>query len=226
MKKLALFDVDNTLLAGYSGYYTSLRLIRLGVVRKRRLAQAVFFKLISPLYKVDARTIYTKMISDMAGWSLEQALTVGKRCFEEDLQPRIFTEALELIREHQAKGHPTYFITAGPYMTLKSMGDALNVCADYAPRPIIRDGVIVPEIQEPLAYLEGKLKVAELIVKREGVPLEDCYFYSDNIDDRILLESVGHARVVNPDRPLKKLAKQRGWPIMSFNQMLGGGQIR
>jgi len=164
MKKLALFDVDNTILDGYSGYYTSLRLIKLGVVRKRRLAQAIFFKLLSPLYKVDARSMYTKMLADMAGWPLDEALAVGQTCFEEDLQPRMFTGALELIREHQAKGHPTYFITAGPYMTIKSMGDALNVCADYAPRPIIRDGVIVPEINEPLAYLDGKLKVAELIV--------------------------------------------------------------
>ena len=223
-KKLALFDVDRTVMAGYSGYFATLRLIRAGLVKKRRLAEAIFYKLITPLYKVDARRLYREILSDMAGCPIESALAIGQLCFIEDLRPRLFTGAIARIRQHQADGHPTYFITAGPYMVIKVLGDFLGVHSDYAPRPQILDGRIQADVIEPLAYLDGKLAIARQIVEREGVGLEDCFFYSDNIDDRLLLEAVGHAHAVNPDRHLRRLAREKGWPILRFDRTLGEGE--
>lgn len=223
IKKVALFDVDKTVMRGYSGYYATMRLIRQGIVKKRRVAQAVLFKAISPLYKVNARYLYRQILSDMAGCSMASALELGRQCFEEDLKPRLFREALSRIEFHREQGHSLYFITAGPYMVVKSLGDFLGVSAEYAPRPQVQAGLIQAEIQEPFAYLEGKLEVARKIVLQERVDLNDCYFYSDNIDDRVLLEAVGNAYAVNPDRKLAALARQRGWPVLHFKSTLGEG---
>lgn len=225
-QKVALFDVDKTILQGYSGYYATIRLMREGIVKRRRMAQAIFFKALSLFYKADARYLYRQVLSDMAGCPMEEALELGRQCFEEDLKPRLFREALSRIEYHQEQGHATYFITAGPYMVVKSLGDFLGVSAEYAPRPEVQDGLIRAEIREPFAYLEGKLEVARQIVSREGVDLKDCYFYSDNIDDRILLEAVGNAYAVNPDRKLAALARKRGWPILFFKTTIGKGGSR
>ncbi|MBL7326039.1 HAD-IB family hydrolase, partial [Escherichia coli] len=47
---------------------------------------------------------------------------------------------------------------------------------------------------------------------------EHCYAYSDSITDLPMLEAVGHASVVNPDRGLRKEASVRGWPVLSFSR--------
>lgn len=219
--KIALFDVDRTLIDGYSGYFTTMHLIRNGAVRRRRVAQAVLYKLISKVYHGNVRRMYEIILSDIAGWSIEDILKIGRECFEEDIHPRLFRQGVDLIEKHKRQGHPSYFVTAGPYMTIKILGDYLGVCSDYASGPVIREGYLQKEIQEPLAYGDGKLKVARLIAQREEISLKDCYFYTDNIDDLLLLEEVGYPHAVNPDRKLEKICKERGWPILLFRECVG-----
>ena len=51
-----------------------------------------------------------------------------------------------------------------------------------------------------------------------GYDLTDCYAYSDSITDLPMLEAVGHPTAVNPDRGLRKVALQRGWPVRRFER--------
>jgi phosphoserine phosphatase len=68
-------------------------------------------------------------------------------------------------------------------------------------------------IIEPLCYGLGKIERSKKIAEREGFSLEDATFYSDSITDLPLLEVVKAPIIVNPDRRLRKIAQQRGWPI-------------
>lgn len=106
-------------------------------------------------------------------------------------------------------------------MTIKILGDYLGIHSEYAPGPVICNGILQKEIREPLPYGDGKLEVAKLIAAQEGVSLHDCYFYTDNIDDLVVLQAVGHPYAVNPDKKLAKIAKDAGWPILSFSECLG-----
>ena len=78
-KQVALFDVDKTLLNGYSGYFTMLHLIREGAVRKRRILKAIFYKAVSKLHHFDVRQMYELLLSDTAGWSVPSRVRV-ERC--------------------------------------------------------------------------------------------------------------------------------------------------
>jgi hypothetical protein len=49
-----------------------------------------------------------------------------------------------------------------------------------------------------------------------GYRLSDCYAYSDSATDLPMLEAVGYPRVVNPDRALRKIARDRNWPVLTF----------
>ena len=218
---LVFLDVDKTLLHGYSGYFSTLRLIRSGAVRKRHIAKAIFYKLISPVYHADVRKMYEILLGDLEGWPLDRVLAIGRECFEQDLHPRIYREGLAMIRSHQDQGHDLYLVTSGPFMVMKVLGDFLGVCADYAPGPVVANGTMQREIREPLAYKSGKLEIARLLVQKHDVSLQDCYFYTDSIDDIALLEAVGKPHAVNPEKRLKKLALQRGWPILNFREQLG-----
>jgi HAD superfamily hydrolase (TIGR01490 family) len=66
------------------------------------------------------------------------------------------------------------------------------------------------------AYGEAKAtRIRELAAER-GYRLADCYAYSDSITDLPMLEAVGHPNAVNPDRALRRVATQRGWPVLFF----------
>mmetsp|Transcript_4955 Transcript_4955/g.18416 ORF Transcript_4955/g.18416 Transcript_4955/m.18416 type:complete len:370 (-) Transcript_4955:1167-2276(-) len=64
-----------------------------------------------------------------------------------------------------------------------------------------------------IAYGDGKYLVTKKWCDKNGIDLNDCYFYSDSMSDVKLLEMVGHPVVVNPDPRLRKRAEERGWPI-------------
>jgi phosphoserine phosphatase len=68
------------------------------------------------------------------------------------------------------------------------------------------------------AYRPAKAQRVRELAQQRGYQLGECYGYSDSVTDLPLLEVVGHPRVVNPDRALRKVAKTRGWPVLAFRQ--------
>lgn len=222
---IAFFDVDRTLIKGYSGFYTTLVLIQKGILKKRRLPEALFYRLVGPLYRGDSallRKMYEIAIRDMAGWRLEEILKIGRVCFERWIRPRIYREAVEAVEFHKKKGHPVYLITSGPYMTIRILAEFLGVDGEYSAGPVVDNaGVLTSQLRLPVFYREGKIVAAEEAIKRHGVALRDCHFYSDSIDDLFLLEKVGYPHLVNPDHQLLKIGRNRDWPILRFSRLLG-----
>ncbi len=226
MPNIAFFDVDKTLIKGYSGFYTTLVLIQKGILKKRRLPQALYYRLLSPFYEgggpANLKKLYQIAAGDMAGWHIDDILKIGRECFERWIRPRIYAEGMEKIREHRAKGDFVYLVTSGPSMTIRILAEFLGVSGQYSGGPVIDGrGVLTAEVQLPIYYREGKVAAAEETVTRVGARWEDCYFYSDSIDDVFLLEKVGHPHLVNPDKKVLNLGEKRGWPVLRFSRLLG-----
>ncbi|GAA4543350.1 hypothetical protein GCM10023175_19960 [Pseudonocardia xishanensis] len=78
-----------------------------------------------------------------------------------------------------------------------------------------RNGRYTGEI-EFYCYGEQKAIVARRIATERGYDLARCSAYSDSITDEPLLAAVGHPTVVNPDKALRRLAGERGWPVRIF----------
>jgi phosphoserine phosphatase len=66
------------------------------------------------------------------------------------------------------------------------------------------------------AYGEAKASRVRELASRRGYRLPDCYAYSDSVTDLPMLEAVGHPRAVNPDRALRRIARERQWPVLAF----------
>jgi len=226
MPKIAIFDVDKTLLRGYSGYFTTMELIRRGIIKKRRLPLALFYRVAGPLFyegqNVPLEKMYQIAINDMAGRTLEEILQIGRDCFEKWIKPLVYEEAIARIAEYKAANQPIYLITSGPYMSVKILAEFLGVEGRFSAGPVIdSDGKLTNQLRRPIYYRQGKLAAAEEILKAHGADWKDLSFYSDSIDDIFLLEKVGHPHLVNPDRRLKKVGIARGWPILRFSNVLG-----
>ncbi len=79
-------------------------------------------------------------------------------------------------------------------------------------RLIVADGRLTGQ---PLCWGEGKLHWAGQFAAEREIDLSQSYFYSDSISDLPMLKLVGHPRLVNPDRLLRRHARRHGGPIIS-----------
>jgi len=84
----------------------------------------------------------------------------------------------------------------------------------------VADGRYTGEM-EFWAYGEAKAARVRELASARGYRLADCYAYSDSRTDLPMLEAVGHPRAVNPDRALRKVARQRQWPVLEFGSRSG-----
>lgn len=216
-QSIAFFDFDHTLINGNSGYYTSLALVRHGILKKRRMLQAVYYSLAALLFQQDVKKIYEIAIADMAGHPLKKILEIGEECFEKEIKKRFFSDGLERLKEHQIKGDRVVILSSGPSMTLAAVTKFLKIDEAYTMGPEMVDGVLTAKLKLPICHAEGKLIYAEKEAVQFGIPLSKCSFYSDHFSDIPLLEKVGHPYVVNPDKKLKKTANNRGWPVLKFS---------
>ncbi|HEX5036443.1 MAG TPA: HAD-IB family hydrolase [bacterium] len=226
MSSIAFFDVDKTVIRGYSGYYTTLELIRRGIIKKRRLPTALFYRAIGPIFHEGKNAPLEKMyqiaINDMAGQTLDHILEVGRYCFDKWLKPRVYQEAIDKIEEHKKAGHPVYLVTSGPYMAIRILGEFLGVEGRFSAGPVIdAEGKLTNELRRPIYYREGKIVAVEEALKAHGVEWKDSYFYSDSIDDLFVLQKVGKPHLVNPDKKLLKVGQERNWPVLRFSNVLG-----
>ncbi|MBI2082214.1 MAG: HAD-IB family hydrolase [Deltaproteobacteria bacterium] len=216
-KSIAFFDVDETLVDGNSGYYTTLRLVRHGILKKRRLFQAIYYSLANLFSHQDVHKIYRIAIADMAGMTLEHAFEIGRECLEKDIKPRLYSKGIEQIRQHKEAGDVVILLTSGPYMTIQPLSEYLGVDGFHASGPKIENGILINELQLPLCYGEDKLHYAEESCRKYNIPLSACTFYSNDITDLKLLEKVKYPCAVNPHKDLEKIAKERGWPVLRFD---------
>lgn len=131
---------------------------------------------------------------------------------ERSLLPLVYREALDLAAEHRGRGEPTYIVTA----TLQEIAEALaaELGFDRALGSLaeVRDGVYTGR---PLRALHADAKAQAL--RELDVDLARSTAYSDSISDLPLLEAVGRPVAVNPDRALRRVAAERGWPVRHFS---------
>lgn len=217
---IAFFDVDKTLCDCYSGFYTVVELIKRKVIRKRRLVKAVFYNTIGKFYEGNVRKMYEVTLGDMAGMELREAMSIGLEIFEAKVKPTLYLEGIEEIKRLKKDGYTVALLSSGPGMLVENMGIFLGVDISFSNRPVVINGIMQKEIQEPLCYHTGKVEVARVFAQNQHVSLADCRFYSDSSSDLPMLQSVGHPIAVNPDFTLTRVAKREGWPVLYFKNTL------
>jgi phosphoserine phosphatase len=81
------------------------------------------------------------------------------------------------------------------------------------------EGVYTGKLDGRFVYGPGKVEAIEELAEEHGLDLKSSWAYSDSTSDLPMLSSVGNSVVVNPDAPLAKVARDRGWRIMRFDRI-------
>jgi HAD superfamily hydrolase (TIGR01490 family) len=215
--RLALFDLDNTLLGGDSdhawGDYMCERGILDRAAHKARNDQ--FF---------GAYQAGTLNIADYLNFSLEllgrtdmEQLAQWHREFMRDrIEPIILAKGEALLAEHRAAGDKLVIITATNRFVTGPIAERLGVDHLLATECEMQDGRYTGRTTDVPCFQGGKVVRLQRWLDETGHNLQDSYFYSDSINDLPLLEQVTNPFAVDPDAKLRAEAEKRGWTIMSL----------
>ncbi|KAB2897760.1 MAG: HAD family hydrolase [Burkholderiaceae bacterium] len=218
--RLALFDLDHTLLPLDSDYEWGEFTIRIGwrdaAEFGRRNAAFYADYQAGTLNVPDYVRFATEAVRERGP---DEAGAAHARFMREVIAPAIQPQALELVRRHQAAGDQVLIITATNDFVTRPIADALGV-HELLAMELERgpDGWYTGEIRGEPTMREGKVRRMERWLAEHGLAWADVdsTFYSDSMNDVPLLETVNHPVATNPDARLRALAQQRGWRILDL----------
>ena len=218
--RLALFDLDHTLLPLDSDYEWGEFTIRIGwndpVEFSRRNDEFYAHYQAGTLDVHD----YVRFATEAMRLRGPEAAAAAHLQFMRDvIGPAIKPQALDLIRQHQAAGDEVLIVTATNEFVTMPIAKALGVEQLLAVQ-LARDasGWYTGEIDGVPTMREGKVQRMEQWLAARALTWADVdsTFYSDSMNDVPLLEKVNHPVATNPDPRLRALAQQRGWRILDL----------
>ena len=214
---LALFDLDNTLIAGDSDHAWGEFVVEKGLVDGEHFS-ATNDKFFAD-YQQGQLDIYAYLcfaLKPLAQFNPRQLNDLHKEFMINKINPIKLAKADQVLEQHRAAGDTVMVITAtnsfvtGPIV--KSLGIDLLIASDGE---IINDHYTGKPSGVP-SYKEGKVTRLQQWLEETGHNLEGSYFYSDSHNDLPLLSIVDNPIVVDPDQILRQHALDHGWPILSF----------
>jgi HAD superfamily hydrolase (TIGR01490 family) len=218
----AFFDLDKTIISRSSTLAFGPSFYRHGLISRGQAVRTAVGHLVFRLGGADHRRmerIRSEVGAMCQGWRAAQVSDIVSRHLDAIILPRVYAEAHQLITRHRDSGQDVVIVSSSGQEMVGPIGAWLGAAETIATRMAVADGCYTGEM-EFWAYGEAKAaRVKELALLR-GYWLPDCYAYSDSITDLPLLEAVGHPHAVNPDRALRRIARQRCWPVLSFGTFL------
>ena len=219
-KKIALFDLDYTLIPIDSDYEWGEFTIALGwcdaTQFKRRNAE--FFA----QYRAGTLDVhdYVRFATQaMREQGAIKSVAAQARFMEEVVQKSITGQARALIEKHRAEGDELVIVTATNEFVTRPIAEAFGV-QELIAVELERDaqGWLMGEIKGTPSFREGKVTRVEqwLAARSLGWDEVETTFYTDSMNDLALLEKATHPVATNADERLRALATARGWRILDL----------
>jgi HAD superfamily hydrolase (TIGR01490 family) len=220
--RLALFDLDNTLLPIDSDYAWGEFTHAIGWTDREafRRRNDEFYE----HYK--AGTLDVHEYVRFATQALRErgpgeAQAASERFMAGVIRPAIRAEALALVRGHVAAGDLAVIVTATNEFVTRPIAQAFGV-SELIAVELERgpDGWITGEIVGVPSLREGKVTRMAQWLQQRGLDWHrvETTFYSDSMNDLPLLERVDHPVATNAEPRLRALAAERGWRILDLFQ--------
>lgn len=214
---LALFDLDNTLLAGDSDHLWGEFLAHKGIVdapahresnerfhrdyQRGALDIDAFLRFVlQPLADNDPADLERWRAEFLSGW----------------IEPIIAPAAERLLDQHRERGDTLVIITATNRFTTGPIAQRLGVSNLLATEPEMRDGRFTGRYLGTPTFREGKITVLDQWRRVHAESMQDSTFYSDSLNDLPLLRVVDYPVTVDPDPKLATAAREAGWPQLTL----------
>jgi putative phosphoserine phosphatase/1-acylglycerol-3-phosphate O-acyltransferase len=222
----AFFDLDGTLVAGFTGVIMTqdrMRRREIGVGEFLGVVQAA---LNHQLGRADFEQLIYRGASMMRGRSLEDIDELGERLFVQHVVSRIYPEMRELVRAHMARGHTVVLSSSALTVQVDPVARFLGIDKVLSNRfETDDDGILTGGVLKPIIWGPGKANAVQKFAADNDVDLRKSYFYADGDEDVALMYLVGNPRPTNPEGKLAAVAAKRGWPILRFSSRSGSSPV-
>jgi HAD superfamily hydrolase (TIGR01490 family) len=217
----AFFDLDKTVIAKASMVAFSGPLHRAGLLSRRMLLRAAWGQLVYAQFGASPEKLAKLRDSVLRltrGWDQVEITEIVRETLVDVVEPIVYDEALELIREHRAAGRKVFIVSASPEEIVAPLAQYLGVDEAIATRAELDEQGRYTGRTERYCYGPEKVAAITEVAARDGIILAASYGYSDSATDVPMLETVGHPVVVNPDRELLRHARAREWEVRRFTR--------
>ena len=218
--RLALFDLDNTLLAGDSDFEWAQFLIEQGVLdREVYEAQNQAFY---DQYKAGTLNIHEFLDFQLKPLSRHPRAVLDQwhaEYMKKKIHPMLRDTARALVDKH--KGDVRVVVTATNSFVTAPIARLFGIEHLIATEPEQRNGEFTGGVSGLPCFKEGKPTRLQSWLAARGETLQSynqSWFYSDSHNDLPLLDRVSHPVAVDPDDKLREHAVAAGWPVMSLNE--------
>jgi HAD superfamily hydrolase (TIGR01490 family) len=149
----------------------------------------------------------------------EQVLRAQSRqLFDEEILPSIYPDTQLLLEDDRRQGYLPVLVSGELDVALNEVIRYLGFQSVICNRLAFKNGVATGEVESPLIAEEEKVLAMERLCRQYGTEMKQSKAYSDSFSDLPMLEAVGIPAAVNPDRRLKRVAQERGWPILDLKR--------
>ena len=225
MSRLAIFDLDHTLLAGDSDHLWGAFLVERGLVDRE-----VYARENDRFYaEYQAGTLD---IHAYAAFAFEPLVRLGhqrleplrRQFVEQQIQPIIAPGAPALLDRHRAEGDTVVITTATNAFVTQPIAELLGVELLIATDPEQDETGFTGRIAGTPNFRDGKVVRLREWIAAHGHQDRATICYSDSANDLPLLEMADQAVATPPDPRLRAIAQERGWPILDLSQAPASAQ--
>lgn len=214
---LAIFDLDNTLIADDSDYLWGKFLVDQGIVDR-----LVYDKINAQFYEdyqngtLDMMAFLRFALAPLAAHSIEQLNSWRQEFINTIIKPLLLDKAKALVEKHRAQGDTLLVITATNSFITAPIVALYGIANLIATTPESIDGKYTGNVTGIPCFQEGKVTRLNEWLTLNNERLEGSYFYSDSHNDLPLLKLVDHPVAVDPDEKLHDFAIAQKWEIISL----------
>ena len=214
---LALFDLDNTLIAGDSDYLWGCFLVEQGIVDGTHYEREN--RRFYDQYRVGELDIYEFLdfqLRPLAEHGLASLQQWRKQYVEEKISPILLPKAHELIDRHRQQGDTLVVITATNRFITAPIVELYEIPHLLATEPELQDEQYTGRVAGTPCFQDGKVERLGDWLADNQQSLDNSWFYSDSHNDLPLLNKVTHPVAVDPDEILEQHARDHDWPVISL----------
>ena len=222
----AFFDLDGTLVAGFTAVILTRERLRKGDMGIGELIAMIAAGLTHQLGAMEFADLINKAAEMLRGRSLSDLQQIGERLFVEKIEKRIYPEMRELVQAHLDRGHTVVLSSSALTIQVDPVARFLGIPNTLTNRfEVDENGVLTGKVVRPILWGPGKANAVQEFASENGIDLQDSYFYADGDEDVALMYLVGNPRPTNPGDKMREVANKRGWPILEFNSRGRGGLL-
>jgi HAD superfamily hydrolase (TIGR01490 family) len=216
----AFFDLDNTLVRGASIFYLAMGLARRKFFSSREVAKfvrnQVKFRMYGSEDAIDVADVTEMALAFVQGHPVSEVMAMGREIFDERIAAKVYPRTIAVARAHLDAGQRVWLVSAAPVELATIIAKRLGLTGALGTVSEIRHGVYTGHLVGRPLHGPAKAEAVKALAEREGLDLARCSAYSDSSNDIPMLSLVGDPCAVNPDRKLRRHARDLGWRVVDY----------